>query len=334
MQPFAKLKVALVADEPTRLGLARECRVAQVTPWHYSHVFRRWKPDLLFVESAWQGLWNSWKYRIAAYPGHPGRCNRRLLRMVARAKELRIPCVFWSKEDGVHFDRFVDSASAFDAIFTVDANCVPRYRERVGSQIPVQVLMFAVQPAIHRRNGTEGGTDPRGCFLGSFSHHIHPRRRERQMMLFQAGGKTGLVVYDRNSNRLSRIYRYPGMPGIDVRRRLPHAKTAQAYASHRFALNVNTVDDSPTMFSRRLVEIMGSGGLAVTTPALSVAEQFAGLCHVVDSPEETETLFDRLQCGWSAQDKEMVRAAHDHIHSHHTWTHRLMQVADVARGCR
>jgi spore maturation protein CgeB len=332
-KPFASLKVALVADEATRLALEHECRVAHVTPWHYRYVFKHWKPDLLLVESAWQGRWNSWKYGIAAYPDHAGRSNRRLRAMVSTAKELGIPCIFWSKEDGVHFERFSASASLFDAIFTVDENSVPRYRELVRANVPVNVLMFAVQPAIHHRNGVEAGTDGRGCFLGSYSRHIHPRRRERQEMLFQAANKTGLVVYDRNSNRLSRIYRYPKIQGLEVRRRVRHKKTAATYAAHRFALNVNTVDDSPTMFSRRLIEIMASGGLAVTTPALSVSKNFGDLCHVVDTVEEAQFLFDRLHQGWTLQDREMVRGACDHVHQHHTWAHRLQQIADAARCC-
>lgn len=330
-KPFASLKIALVADEATRLALHHECQVAHLTPWHYRHVFRHWKPDLVLVESAWQGPWNSWKYRIAAYPDHPRRNNLALQKMVSAARELGIPCIFWSKEDGVHFERFAASASLFDAIFTVDANCVPRYRQMVNQNVPVDVLLFAVQPLIHHRNGADPGADARGCFLGSYSRHIHPRRRERQEMLFDAAGQSGLVVYDRNSNRLSPIYRYPPMPGVEIRRRVPHTKTAPTYATHRFALNVNTVDDSPTMFSRRLVEIMASGGLAVTTPALSVTRLFPGLCHVVDDDATAKALFELLARGWSRHDQEMVRAASDHVQRHHTWALRLQQIADVAR---
>lgn len=333
-QPFAKLKIALVADEATRLALQHECQVAHLTPWHYRHVFRHWKPDLLLVESAWQGRWNSWKYRIAAYPDHPRRTNEQLQKMVFAAKERGIPCIFWSKEDGVHFERFSASASLFDAIFTVDANCVPRYRHMVGKNVPVDVLMFAVQPAIHHRNGTVAGADRRGCFLGSYSRHIHPRRRERQEMLFEAACKTGLVVYDRNSNRPSPIYRYPQLPGLEIRRRVAHAKTAPTYATHRFALNVNTVDDSPTMFSRRLVEIMASGGLAVSTPALSITRQFAGLCHVVDSTEEAGELFQRLQKGWDARDRAMASEAYETVHRDHTWTLRLESICQAADKLR
>ena len=102
-KPLASLKIALVADEATRLALHNECQVAHLTPWHFRHVFRHWKPDLVLVESAWQGPWNSWKYRIAAYPDHPLRNNLALQKMVSAARELGIPCIFWSKEDGVHF---------------------------------------------------------------------------------------------------------------------------------------------------------------------------------------------------------------------------------------
>ncbi len=331
-KPFSKLKIALLADDFTRLALGHECKIRNVTPWTYAAVLRYWKPDFLLVESAWHGRWKSWQYRVAAYPGHPKRSNTKLRQMLVLAKDLGIPCVFWCKEDGVHFERFIHSASLFDAIFTVDENSVPRYREVVGPDIPVHPLMFAVQPAIHHPNGKHSSPHAAGCFVGSYSRTIHPKRRERQEMLFHAARHVGLVVYDRNSNRKSGIYRYPHLPGVTVRRCVPHEHTAPVYAGHRFALNVNTIDDSPTMFSRRLLEIMASGGLAVSTPAVAIERHFRDLCHVVDSLEDAEALFGRLQHGWDRRDREMAREASVHVHEHHTWEKRLARVCEVALG--
>ena len=80
--------------------------------------------NFLLVESAWQGYKNRWKYKIASYPDVPKRNNHALRRLVERAKDKGIPTVFWNKEDGVHFDRFINSAKLFDHVFTVDENCM------------------------------------------------------------------------------------------------------------------------------------------------------------------------------------------------------------------
>ncbi len=288
------------------------------------------KPDLLLVESAWEGHRGRWKYKIASYPEHPRRNNKALARLVGRARDRGIPTVFWNKEDAVHFDRFIDSARLFDHIFTVDENCIPRYRAVAGPNVTVNTLMFAAQPTMHSFTGITPKLQ-RANFVGSYSRHIHDSRRELQHMLFETAAATlGLTVYDRNSGRKATRYRYPDHIPLEVRPAIPHAATAQIYKDYLVSLNVNTVQDSPTMFSRRLVEILACGGLAVTTPALSVDRLFAPYCHVVRSSEEAHELFGRLaKDGLSAQDREIMAAGAEYVAKHHTWAHRLRQIFDV-----
>jgi hypothetical protein len=328
--PHAKLSVALVADELTRSCLQRECRVHHLTPVNHARVLREARPDLLFVESAWSGERDAWKYRIAAYPDHPDRSNKALARLVEHARELGIPAVFWNKEDGVHFDRFIDSARLFDIVLTVDASCVDRYRAELRPGAHVGVLPFAVQPQIHSFDGI--APDRRGaCFVGSYSQHIHPGRRARQEGLMSAAAATlGLTVYDRNSDRRGGHYRYPAFPGLRTRGKVPHERTAAVYKSHLASLNVNTIEDSDTMFSRRLIEIMACGGLAVTTPARSVDTLFKDCCHVVHTPEEARDLFERLaRGGYDARDREMMNEGATRVLREHTYARRLDAVLDA-----
>ena len=98
-------RIGLVADELTRSCLHHECTVIDLAPSNFGVLLKRERPDLVFVESAWDGLHNAWKYQIASYPSHPQRSNASLRQLVAHARDLGIPTVFWNKEDGVHFDR-------------------------------------------------------------------------------------------------------------------------------------------------------------------------------------------------------------------------------------
>lgn len=325
---FCHLKIALIADDLTRSCLSFECQVRDLTPLNYKLVLRFWKPDLVFVESAWQGRWDAWKYKIAAYPDRSDRNNRTLQRLVTYARGLGIPCVFWNKEDGVHFDRFISSASLFDHIFTVDENCIPRYRTVVGFHVRVEPLMFAVQPAIHSPS-PKGYAHHQACFVGSYSWHIHDRRRKWQQILFAGCSDLGLTVFDRNSGRSSSNYRYPPLPWLEVRPSVPHTKTAQIYRDYMVSLNVNTVEDSATMFSRRLIEILACGGLAVTTPALSVDRHFREYCHVVRTEEEARGLFGRRKHGLTRQDREMAAAGAEYVRKEFTWAHRLEQIMNA-----
>lgn len=323
----AQLTVGLVADELTRSCLVHECRVIDLTPSNFDAVLRKRRPDMVFVESAWQGHRKTWKFGIAAYPDHPERNNAQLRRLVERTRDLGIPAVFWNKEDGIHFDRFLESARLFDTVFTVDAACVPRYREALGPQAHVDVLPFAVQPAIHGFHGI-GERRRAACFVGTYDRNIHPARRVRQDMLLRSAASTlGLVAVDRNSDRRGANYRYPDWPGLRVAPKVPHWKTGDFYRSYLVSLNVNTIEDSDTMFSRRLIEILGCGGLAVTTPARAIDHLFKGYCHVVRSSEEATDLFERLSHkGYDAADRAMMEGAAEYVLQRHSYAHRLATV--------
>lgn len=327
---YKNLRVALIADELTRSSLGCECQVQDVTPFNYRLLLKYWRPDLLFVESAWHGANNAWKFRIASYPDHPQRDNRILAQVVAYARELGIPCIFWNKEDGVHFKRFIASAALFDTIFTVDVNCVERYRQRLGEKPLVAPLLFAVQPRIHHPDA-KGFKFSRACFMGSYSHHLHERRRQWQDMLFTASSAFGLTIFDRNSARKSPNYRYPPLPGREIRPSVSYEETAQIYRDYLVSLNVNTIEDSATMFSRRLIEIIACGGLAMTTPALSVENYFKDYCHVVATPAEAQELFQALQAGLRPKDREMTRAGAEYVLRHHTWAHRLETILHAVK---
>ena len=325
--PRQNLKIALIADELSRSCLALECSIRDITSLNYYILFKLWKPDLFFVESAWHGHRNSWKYSIAAYPEHKSRSNRKLRQVVECARNMGIPTVFWNKEDGVHFDRFIDSACMFDFVFTVDSNCIDNYRIKLGPNITVNTLTFPVQPLTHSFSGFDF-KQYRANFVGSYSHHIHDIRRQWQDMAFVESTKSGLglTVFDRNSNRTAPQYRYPNLPNLNVLPSVRHDMTGQIYKDYLVSLNVNTVNDSPSMYSRRLVEILACGGIAVTSPAKSVDLMFADYCHVVSSPEQARELFDRLKHGPSVLDLERARSGADYVLKQHTWSHRLQEI--------
>jgi len=325
------MKIALVSDILTALSLGLEENIKEISPLNYKYVLRFFKPDFLFVESAWQGHKNSWKYKIASYPDYPKRSNKELQKVVSYAKKLGIPTVFWNKEDGVHFDRFIDSAKLFDHIFTVDENCISKYREVVESNVTVDTLMFAVQSKLHSFTGFNFKHN-RANFVGSYSHHVHDKRRYWQDEMFSSVSNTklGLSVFDRNSSRKSENYRYPEMQYLEVLPSVEYAHTAQIYKDYMISLNVNTIEDSPTMFSRRLIEILACGGVAVTNPSCSVDNLFKEYCHVVSSKEEMDELFLRIKkYGLSDEDKDRARAGAKYVAKYHTWTHRLEKISKV-----
>lgn len=340
------IKIALIADELTTASLQVEADIRIVTPQNYKSVLNSsWRADFLFVESAWKGYKNRWKYGVASFPElnykpsilkrayrfyHQSRGNINLQKVVAYAKSLGIPTVFWNKEDSIHYNRFKDSAKLFDHIFTVDSNCISQYRKMVDDSVTVNSLMFAIQPSIHNFKGFDFKYNSAN-FVGSYSHHIHNRRREWQDMMFESASNSnfGLTIYDRNSNRNSKNYRYPNLPNMQIKPAVAYNQTADIYRDYLVSLNVNTIEDSPTMFSRRLIEIIACGGIAVTNPTLAVEEHFKEYSYIVHNQEEMIELFERLKYGASKEDIEKMRAGAEYIAKEHTWKHRLVEICEV-----
>jgi len=324
------MKIALIADALTSNSLEPEADVWHLTPQNAKIVLKLWKPDMLFVESAWQGHKNRWKYKIAAYTKHKKRHNKKLISLVAYAKKLGIPTIFWNKEDGVHFDRFIESAKHFEYIFTVDENCIPKYKNIVEKNVSVNTLMFAVQPSIHHFTGFHF-TSSYANFIGSYSKHIHPERKKWQDMIFEASCEAGvgLEVWDRNSSRKSSDYRYPQSPCMKIHKSIDYIHTEKVYKKYSISLNVNTIVDSPTMFSRRLIEILACGGIVVTNNALSVEKYFKDYCYVVSSKQEALEVLSKLKDGANEIDLKRAEAGAAYVAKEHTWKHRLEQICKV-----
>ena len=139
----------------------------------------------------------------------------------------------------------------------------------------------------------------------------------------------GLTIFDRNSDRKSKIYRYPQLNGSIILPRLNFTETSQVYKDFYVSLNVNTVTDSPSMYSRRLVEILACGGVAVTSPALSINTFFKDYCHVIHNKDDGLRLFSRLaKYGPNDDDLERSRAGAEYVLNEHNWDKRLIEIVD------
>ena len=332
MKGFYSYKIAIISDELTAKALdSASIKVMHLSNENKFWVFKVFKPDFILVESAWRGYKDKWRYKLANYPDYPERNNVELRKLLELADRCNIPAVFWNKEDGAHFNRFIDSASLFKYVLTVDENCVERYQAILGNSVKVGVLPFAVQPKFHHPTDFPPHYNE-SLFVGSYSHHIHNARQQWQDMAFTAASPYGLTIVDRNSDRKSDVYRYPDLPNMTIKPAVPYDQTGELFRQYSHCLNVNTVTDSPSMFSRRLIEIMACGRLAVTNPSLSVSTRFEGMCEVIDNKEQADELFAQLSKGYTKQQAEMMRYASDHVlknYNYDQWIKRIVEFIEL-----
>ena len=246
--PFGQLKIALVADSFTSVSLAAECRIRCMTPRNYAAVLRDWRPDLVFVESAFHGAQGEWRYMLAKQPRYINWYRpRAIFDLARRSRDLGIPTVFWNKDDGAFFDTFIDVARKFQYVFTTDNCCLPRYREELPPGSTADVLAMPYQPAFHSFSGFSFQKNE-ACFVGSYYHYILNGRRQFLDMIFDVCKSIAmpLHIYDRNSHRMSHFFefRFPKDAGLHMHNQLPYTETGTVYKRYAVSLKVNSVTNS------------------------------------------------------------------------------------------
>lgn len=324
------MKISLISDDLTNQSLIREIDCFHLKNNFFDRFLLN-RSDFLLVESAWNGNEGRFRHQIASYPEHTKRNNEKLLKLLEIANKKGIPTVFWDKEGEVHFDRFIDSAKYFDHILTVDENCVSKFRKIVPESTSVNIAMFPVQPKIHSFRDMKSRTISAN-FVGSYNSHS--LRQVRQEMLFNIVEKTDfpLTIYDRNySNHLHNLTFPKDKFNLNIRPNIKYLQTAQIYQNDLVSFNVNTVENSPTMFSRRVVEILACGGILISTPSVAVERLFSDYCYIIQSEEEGVELLNRLKYGPTKFDIERAKAGSDFVLNNLTWDHFLKNIYSIIK---
>jgi len=335
-RPVSTLRVAGIADEITSSCLAPDCEWRPV-PSEWEELMTDWQPDLLFVESAWAGNDGQWQYQIGSYehPLYRGLPQLRLL--LDWCEQHDIPTVFWNKEDPVHFDRFREAAPLFQHVFTSDVNRVQAYTDLAGRTKTVDPLPFAAQPQIHNPVRRPGGRSSSPCFAGTYYNDRHPSRRKSLEDLLDAAIPHGLVIYDRMHGSSGDNYAFPERFRPHIVGRLPYDRLIDVYKGHDVFLNVNSVIDSPTMFSRRVFELLACDTAVLSTDSVGVRAIFGDTVPIAESLPQASTALDRLaeDPAWRS---DLVRRGRRLVLREHTYRRRLETVAhrcgiDVEADC-
>ena len=132
---FGNLKVALLTDYLTSVNISYECRIKCLTVKNYSTVLKEWHPDIIFIESAFHGFNWSWSYKLAKHPKiFDINYLKHFKKLINLAQDLKIPTVFWNKDDGAFFETFIEAASLCDYIYTADSSSIVRYKNYLYSR--------------------------------------------------------------------------------------------------------------------------------------------------------------------------------------------------------
>lgn len=305
-----------IMDEFTAGSFENDINLIQPRPDNWYALAEKYRPVMIFIESAWKGNHGSWQYRVAEYANKPG---QEIAQLCQYAREKGIPTVFWNKEDPVHHNKFMCSAKLVDHIFTTDANMIESYEQKTGNK-NVYSLPFAAQPALHKPAALVD-RKPLCCFAGSWYGTRHEERGEAMKWLLQAANKYGLEIYDRNFRTGNFVF--PEEFSRGIKGSLPYKDLCNEYSRYRVFLNVNSVTESPTMFSRRVFELMAAGTPVVSTYAKGIENLFSSdAVWIVNNQKEAEEAIHTLltdDVEWRRRSLAGIRE----VFAKHTYAHRL-----------
>jgi spore maturation protein CgeB len=318
------LVIACILDDFSYQNLKYDCHLYKLPKHDFRGALERRRPHMLLVESAWNGNDGDWKYAVTYQSPQP---DNPLFALLDYCKQVGIPTVFWNKEDSPNYERFIDCARRFDHIFTTDQNCVPRY-EVDAPRSKIGVLPFAAQPALQNPMRV-GKVERLGdvCFAGAW-YARHPERYEDLRILLEAAKDFETIIYDRYSNHpQSHNYKFPEEFSRYLRDGVPFEEMNNRYRQFGLFLNVNSVKDSPTMFSRRVLEILACGTPVVSGYAQGI-ERFFGrdIVPMCQNVSEARAAIEHLLHDRSARDRAVLRGQRE-IFRHHTYRTRLRTLA-------
>ncbi|WP_156802479.1 glycosyltransferase [Corynebacterium lubricantis] len=301
VEPAKKLNelvVGLIADEFTTEALCGSVQIEILDKRSWRQQIENRKLDLVFVESAWEGNGGDWHRGVGYYSESEIDDLSQLLDLL---EERGIPSIFWNKEDPVHFKRFSPTAIKFDHIFTTDANMIPKYRALKGGRVKtVASLPFFAQPLIHnpiaRRNEFRNSISHAGTYYGD----RYKERSSDLLRLLSIAEEFGLDIYDRQASVENSPYHFPEHFQKYVRGALPYRDVVDSYRNHIAHLNVNSVTNSPTMFSRRIVEIPASGGVVLSAEGRGIRESIG---ETIASSNDPETI-GALIFAWTSDENQ------------------------------
>ncbi|UTH76251.1 glycosyltransferase [Chromobacterium sp. IIBBL 290-4] len=310
------LKVAAVMDEFTASSYAPECQLQQLTPGNWHAELQAFQPHLLFIESAWRGKDDLWGSKI-------GHRSQELQNIVVWCRQHNVPTLFWNKEDPVHFETFLNTARLFDHVFTTDLECVPRYKAALGHN-RVYFLPFAAQPTAN--NPIEKYPRQDGfCFAGAYYARYPERTRDLGNLLGHLSTYKRVEIYDRNYGKDHPDYRFPAEYQPFIVGTLPYDQIDKAYKGYRYAINLNSIKQSQTMFARRVYELLASNTLTVSNFSRGVRLMFGDLVACTDSGEEMLRHLQTL-AGDETAERKLRLAALRKAMGEHVYQERLAYI--------
>lgn len=279
--------------------------------------------DILLLVSTWRGIDDQ------SWAGLSGKrhLKRKLFEQVLPFyRDRDIPIVFYSKEDPPNYDRFLPFAQRADYIFTSAEEMIPSYERDCPEAKSIDVLPFGINPINHSPVGSQNGdVEPVIPFAGSwFNHKYEERGRWGSGILdaVMASKFYDLLIFDRNSHIDSSKYRFPNRYARTMTPSIDHKSLLDIQRLVDVSINLNSVQESSSMFANRALELQAQGTLVLSNYNVGINSHYP---HVHISNGYTDTLATLN----SLSEVEIRKAQADGIRSVFSKDLAIMRVAKI-----
>lgn len=318
------IKVACILDESKYEWFKYECQLIQLNPINWEQVLVKEKPDFLLVQSAWYGYNNLWRGKINNLNKSK---DNTIINLVNWCNISDIPTVFWNIDDPVHFENFIDTAKLFEYIFTTDANSIPRYKE-ILKHNRVYVLPFAAQPNIHNPIDKDKEKLGNVAFAGTWYNIGHEERKKDMEIILKPSLKYDVHIYDRMYDYTrSNYYDYPEIYKPYIKGKLSYKDMCSVYKKYFIFLNVNTVQNSDTMFASRVFELLACGINVISGFSVGIEKMLPHVVKMCKTEEDTLKHLDTLIKSKEIRDRLSLLGERE-VFNNHTYSKRFEVILD------
>lgn len=281
------VRVGLVADEFFFKSFEGTTDITYVTPSNFHSVME--EIDLLIVSSTWRGVDGQWEGVL----DKDNKLYKVLLDEVfASARQCNVPVAFYSKEDPPNYQTFLPFAKKADYIFTTSLATIERYKKDCPEALAVECIPFAVNPLHHNPINSQANKGEYAVFAGSWFRHKYGERRLAASKVLDGFSKSKLElkIYDRNSGINRDRYLFPERYIPYLHDSISHDASLEVQQQAKWAVNMNSVVDSQTMFANRVLELQALGTPVISNYNAGVNSEFP---HVF-IPDSENDLLDYL----------------------------------------
>lgn len=310
-------RIAAIMDEFTVQSFTPECVLLELSLTNYREELVSFSPELIFLESAWRGKDDAWGNKVA-------QASSEVREIISWGKSNNVPVILWNKEDPVHYSTFLNTANLVDHVFTTDIDCVQRYKEDLGHD-RVHFLPFACQPVIH--NPLEIYNRSKGMsFAGAYYRRYPDRTRDLESFIAQIPDFRPLEIFDRNYGKSDMQYQFPDKYKKYIVGTLSSSEIDLAYKGYDYAINLNSVKESQSMFARRVYELLASNTTVVSNFSRGLQLLFGEIPVISDSGRVVVNALSATSDAWAGRRRRL--AGLRKVMREHTYSHRLQYVLD------